>query len=251
MTTRLVALQAPPDVFGDQLRTLWDAGDAVLPLPWTTPAAAEGTDEHVAEILARHRPHAIVQHTGSGLARRSLDEPVGVVDGTALVVTTSGSTGAPRGVVLSHEALAASTRTSLDRLGVGAGARFMLTLPAHHVAGLQVFLRAWQCGTEPEVVDDPRRIAAPDGWIVSLVSTQLRRIVASSPEVLDHVDTILVGGGPVDEEAVAGARRRGVRVVRSYGMTETCGGCVYDGVPLDGVEVSTTTDARLRIRGPL
>jgi O-succinylbenzoic acid--CoA ligase len=168
-----------------------------------------------------------------------------------LVVETSGSTGRPKRVVLSRAAMRASADATHERLG-GPG-QWLLTLPATYVAGLQVLFRSVRAGTAPVTADrigDAAQQMTGDRRYVSLVPTQLHRALASSLETLTGFDTVLVGGARLDPELRRTAEEAGVRVVSTYGMSETCGGCVYDGRPLDGVEVSTTTDTgRVAIRG--
>src|SRR5690606_8130710 len=88
-----------------------------------------------------------------------------------------------------------------------------------------------------------------DAACVSLVPTQLRRLLDDGVDV-SRFATILVGGGPATGDLLDRARRAGARLVTSYGMSETCGGCVYDGLALDGVEVEVVAD-RIRLRGPV
>lgn len=185
----------------------------------------------------------------------------------ALVVPTSGSTGLPRHALLDGSALLASAAATHRRLG-GPGS-WLLALPLGHVAGLQVLVRSAVAGTVPVPADprDVRSIAdaaaalvgrrAPGPGAVgadpaavplyaSIVPTQLHRLLAESDAdpggatlaALAAFDALLVGGAAAGPALVDRARHRGLRVVTTYGMTETCGGCVYDGVPLDGVAVA-------------
>jgi o-succinylbenzoate---CoA ligase len=174
-------------------------------------------------------------------------------DGTALVLRTSGSTGLPREVALSATALVASARATHERLG-GSG-QWLLTLPPTHVAGLQVVLRSVVAGTTLVTADLDSPFSAAgfaaeaarlegDRRYVSLVPTQLHRLVRApgaegraARAALRSFDAILVGGAATSPALLAAARDAGARVVTTYGMTETCGGCVYDGVPLAGVRV--------------
>jgi O-succinylbenzoic acid--CoA ligase len=187
--------------------------------------------------------------------RRLLDElkpgsPVG--DGTAVVIATSGSTGRPKGVELSAAALLASARASLDRIGARPGERWLCCLPVSHVAGIQVLVRSLVSGTEPLTVGrlDARSVASCGGAHVSLVPTQLRRLLDDGAE-LSAFGIILAGGAGAPGGLLERAAAAGGRVVTTYGMTETCGGCVYDGLPLDGVRVQTGPDGRIRIAGPV
>jgi o-succinylbenzoate---CoA ligase len=170
-----------------------------------------------------------------------------------LVVRTSGSTGAPKDVVLGRPAMLASARAALDRLG-GPG-HWLLALPGHYVAGLQVLLRATLAGTDPvllEEYDDLDRAVAdlPAGRrYVSLVPTQLRRLLDGHAGALRVFDAVLLGGAAAPADLLEEARRAGVAVVTTYGMSETCGGCVYDGRPLDGVDVWLDDDGRIHIGG--
>ncbi len=177
-----------------------------------------------------------------------------------MIISTSGSTGAPKGVELSAGALRASARASLARVGARAGQRWLACLPVTHVAGLQVLVRSLESGTEPAVaaVADARSLAralsARDAAAhVSIVPTQLVRLMASpaGQEALAGFASVLVGGAAAAAGLLARARAAGVRAVTTYGMSETCGGCVYDGVPLDGVSVRAGQDGRLRISGPV
>lgn len=178
---------------------------------------------------------------------------------TALVLRTSGSTGNPREVALSAAALRASAEATHERLG-GPG-RWLLVLPPTHVAGVQVITRSLVAGngvypTEPERFT-PAGFAAvatdftdfllhgPRAY-VSLVPTQLHRLVTAADDgdtagldALTRFDAVLVGGAATPAPLLARARAAGVRVVTTYGMSETSGGCVYDGVPLAGVRVRT------------
>jgi o-succinylbenzoate---CoA ligase len=221
------------------LDEVWAAGDAALPLPTDAPEA------EVARIEAALRPGV---------------RPV--PEGTALVVATSGSTGDPKGVLLGHEALRASTEASCARLGCVPGDRWLLALPVHHVAGLQVLARARALGTEAVLPADAslEALAAADADHVSLVPTQLARLLDAGAD-LSRFRTILLGGARPSSTLLGRAVMSGARVVVSYGMTETCGGCVYDGVPLDGVEVDIAGGegaagggpggGRVRLRGPM
>jgi O-succinylbenzoic acid--CoA ligase len=204
-------------------------GPAVLPLP----DGAEGE-----RLRAALRP----------------DEPV--EPGTALVVPTSGSTGDPKGVLLSAAALAASAAATERRLG-GPG-RWLLALPVTHVAGLQVVLRALRAGSPPVPAGDDfvasTTALGPGRRYTALVPTQLRRLLAAGPATLDALRSyaaVLLGGAAPPTGLVTAARDAGVRVVVTYGMSETCGGCVYDGVPLDGVSVELAGGDRIRIGGPV
>ncbi|MFL6156926.1 MAG: AMP-binding protein [Marmoricola sp.] len=175
-----------------------------------------------------------------------------------LVIATSGSTGLPKKVVLSREALRASALATAERLG-GPG-RWVLNLPPTYVAGVQVLYRSVVAGTEPvvtaDLVDARTRISGRS--YVSLVPTQLIRLLrdrndgtAADVEALAAFDAVLIGGGPLDPSVRVEAEEVGVRVVQTYGMSETCGGCVYDGVPLGGVEVRIADDGQVLLRGPV
>lgn len=188
-----------------------------------------------------------------------LDEPV-PAEATA-VVATSGSTGAPRAVLLTAGSLLASAHAAMRRLN-GPGA-WVLALPVSSVGGLQVLVRSAMAGLDPVCVDLSAGFRVEDFTLAaralpvglphytSLVSTQVRRIVdagGAGLEALAGFDAVLVGGGPLDAELRATATASGVRIVSTYGMTETSGGCVYDGIPLERVSVESTSTG-LRIGG--
>jgi O-succinylbenzoic acid--CoA ligase len=163
----------------------------------------------------------------------AVDEP------EPLVIETSGSTGQPKRVLLSRRALRASADATHARLG-GPG-QWVLNLPPTYVAGVQVLFRTIRAG------------AGADRSYLSLVPTQLVRLLDDGAAVRDlgRYDAVLVGGGPLDPAVRAEAESTGIRIVQTYGMSETCGGCVYDGVPLDGVEVRIDVDGQVLVRGPV
>lgn len=183
----------------------------------------------------------------------------GVPPGTAVVVATSGSTGTPKGVRLSAKALRHSARATHEFLG-GPG-QWLLAMSAARIAGLQVVLRSRLADTDPVVLDTsagfrPDAFAAAlaamtgERRYVSLVPTQLIRLLDAGTD-LTALDCVLLGGGPIPAGLVDRAAAVGARVVRTYGMTETCGGCVYDGVPLDRVGLRITDAGLVAITGPV
>jgi o-succinylbenzoate---CoA ligase len=211
-------------------------GPAILPLDAALPPGK------LAEVIAALGPGSIEDAEGVTTVRSAHNE--GVAEGTAVVVGTSGSTGASKGVELSAAALRHSARASLDRLGARPGERWLCCLPATHVAGLQVLVRSLLSGTEPVLAEraDAETVAGPGCAHISLVPTQLRRLLevpGSGPAMpLAGYSSVLLGGAAAPASLLDAARAAGVPVVTTYGMTETCGGCVYDGVPLDGVQVA-------------
>lgn len=208
-------------------------------------AALDGDGPPVAPVPLLPRP------PGSG------STPADVPAGTALVLRTSGSTGTPREVLLGADALRASGAATHERLG-GPG-HWLLTLPPTHVAGVQVVARAHAAGRGLTVAP-PGEPFTPGGFAalvaraprgerryVSLVPTQLHRLVAAADagtddgtaglDALRSLDAVLLGGAATPPALLRRARSAGARVVTTYGMTETCGGCVYDGVPLPEARV--------------
>src|SRR5436305_7454772 len=209
-------------------------GPAIAPLDAGLPVA------RLAELIDVLGPGSVEDIEGVTSARSGPNE--GVAEGTAVVIGTSGSTGAPKGVELSAAALRHSAQASLDRVGARPGERWLCCLPVAHVAGLQVLVRSLVGGTEPVLADraDAATLAASGCSHISLVPTQLQRLLesgAGKPAPLAGFSTVLLGGAAAPAALLAAARDAGVPVVTTYGMTETCGGCVYDGVPLDGVRV--------------
>jgi o-succinylbenzoate---CoA ligase len=225
---RLAAVEARADVLLAVLPGALDGtGPALLPLP-------DGPGR--ADVLAAMRP----------------DEPL-ERDEVALVVATSGSTGIAKGALLSASALLHSARATLDRLG-GPG-QWLLAMPMTHVAGLQVLVRSLVAGVTPVTLDLSTGFT-PDAFVAAtarlepgarrytaLVPTQLRRLLDAGVD-LSTYDAILVGGAALPFPAPP-------NVVRTYGMSETCGGCVYDGQPLAGVNVAVGEGGRISIGGPV
>jgi O-succinylbenzoic acid--CoA ligase len=171
----------------------------------------------------------------------------------AVVIATSGSTGLPKGTQLSAAALLCSARASLRRIGAAPGQRWLCCLPVSHVAGLQVLVRSLLAGAEPAVLTGrltAAAVAASGCSYASLVPAQLRRLTGDGAG-LGGLEAILLGGSAVPPGLLDAARVAGGRVITTYGMSETCGGCVYDGQPLDGVQVAVGGDGRIRISGPV
>ena len=160
------------------------------------------------------------------------------------VVETSGSTGTPKRVVLPRAAVLASVVASARRVG-GSG-RWLLALPPSYVAGVQVVCRSLVAGHDPVLLDEHGSFGAATEALgdadrfVSLVPTQLHRLLDTDGDALRTFHTVLLGGGPIDP-GLLGA---------TYGSAETAGGCVYDGYALDGVALAIDPGGRIRIAGP-
>ncbi|HVQ18803.1 MAG TPA: o-succinylbenzoate--CoA ligase [Actinomycetes bacterium] len=244
---RLLALDAPAGAdeverFLPHLRAaLVGSGQPVMPLP-------QGPDQ------VRQRLVALAD----------FDRPV-EYDDIALAVPTSGSTGEPKLALLSRAALMASARAT--HLALGGSGQWLLALPTTHIAGLQVLIRSIDADTSPCVADvstgfRPAEFVTAAAALqtgpgqrryTALVPTQLRRLLDAGDAAigaLSGFDAVLLGGSAVTPPLSSLAQDAGVNVVQTYGMTETCGGCVYDGVPLDGVQIDLV-DERIVIEGPV
>ena len=228
---------------------LTDRGDHPAP---AAPAEGEDRTDVPQPLLVPIGPGEDPAQVRADLSRRITRIPAR----TDLILRTSGSTtGTGRLIAMSAAALVASARATHARLG-GPGT-WLLPLPAHHVAGLQILIRSLEAGTEPVVVDtsagfsptaladalDSARLstgAAASRLYVSLVPTQLVRVLQDpqARRALAGADAVLLGGAAADPALLARARTAGVTVVTTYGMSETGGGCVYNGRPLAGVEVA-------------
>lgn len=229
-------------------------------LPVHTPAGFDplGLLKPLAAVLAGEGP-AVAPHVLPGHAFKGTLPN----DEIAAVISTSGSTGTPKQTMLTVNALAASAMGTAFALK--AEGQWLLTLPVHYVAGFQVLVRSLFAGTRPWVMDTSAGFT-PQAFtdaaakltdrvrFTSLVPTQLHRLLTDPStetlRLLRRFDAILLGGAPAGASLRSLARSQDLRIVETYGMSETCGGCVYDGVPLDGVELRAV-EGRLRISGPV
>ncbi|HEY8318658.1 MAG TPA: AMP-binding protein [Amnibacterium sp.] len=192
------------------------------------------------------------------------DLPDEVPVATAVVVATSGSSGAPKRVVLPTAALLTSAAATESALG-GPG-EWVLALPGHYIAGVQVIVRALAAGSEPIAVPSGpfradafasaiRALPADRRRYSALVPTQLHRVLEAMADrevagAVRSLDALLIGGGRLADAEAERAAEAGIRIVRTYGASETSGGCVYDGVPLAGVEVRVV-DGEVQLAGPV
>ena len=227
---RLIAIDlAGGPAFVDALTSIWDAGDAALPLDQRVP-------EHLRRnVVAEFGASAVITEDG----QVSVDGGWPTADGDALVIATSGSTGRPKGAVLTHAGVEASARATSARLGITEDDHWLACLPLAHVGGLSVVTRALHTGTRLTVIPgfDAEAVASSDATRVALVATAMGRTDTS------RFRTVLLGGArpPADRPA---------NTVTTYGMTETGSGVVYDGYPLDGVEIRVV-DGEIQLRAPM
>jgi O-succinylbenzoic acid--CoA ligase len=238
----LVAIDLPPgeawlEVVGD----LWWRGVAFLPLD------VRLTGPERRSLLETAQPTTVMERLGeTAYPGRRVTPDVGIV------VATSGTGGAPRLAELSRTAVTEAVQGSAIALGADEGTPWIACLTPAHVGGLLVLLRGAILGA-PVIVHEgfeAGRVAesAAGGAFVALVPSMVRQMVRTGV-AMDEL-TLLVGGGALDPDLAASARERGARVVTTYGMTEMCGGVIYDGVPFGETRVRLDPDEGIELRGP-
>jgi O-succinylbenzoic acid--CoA ligase len=164
-----------------------------------------------------------------------------------IVVYTTGSTGQEKAISLSKQNLLASARASNKYLGAKSGDLWSLLLPTNHIAGINVLVRSIELGQDPVKVQDKADFTA-------IVPTQLFKALNGDTELLNHLKNckaVLVGGAATPENLIDQAKQAGIRIVTTYGSTETCGGLIYDGTPLAEVMVRINSQGLLEVKGPM
>ena len=171
----------------------------------------------------------------------------------SLLVATSGSTGAPKEIALTANALVASAKASNKYLGATKGDTWSLLLPLTHIAGINVLMRALQL--ETTLIDMRNHQGTySHADFTAIVPTQLFSALHEDPELLKHLQgakAVLVGGASLSAQLRTQGVNAGINIITTYGMSETCGGCVYDGNALEGVSFAITEDGRIKISGPV
>lgn len=170
----------------------------------------------------------------------------------AVAIGTSGTTGAAKEVLLTSTALISSARASNKFVGAKSGDTWSLLLPLTHIAAVNVVVRSIELGTTPI---DLRNFDGeyPKADFTAIVPTQLFRALNGDERLLNHLKSakaVLVGGAALSQSLRNQAELTGIKVITTYGMTETCGGCVYDGTALDGVEIEIR-NGKICIAGPV
>jgi O-succinylbenzoic acid--CoA ligase len=216
------------------MKRIWDAGDAFAPIDQRLPTAAR------VALLQELAPSAIID---ANLTETKFPGGRSVEAGDAIVIATSGSSGSPKGVVLTHANIVASATASNNRLGTTSSDHWLACLPLSHVGGLSVITRAWQAKCQLTVhpsfdVSLVEASARSGVTMTSLVATALGRIDATL------FRTILLGGSAALEPLPK-------NVVSTYGLTETGSGIVYDGLPLDNVEIRLSPEGEIQVKAPM
>ena len=150
-----------------------------------------------------------------------------------LVISTTGTGGEVKKVLIPASALIASANSAHKYLGAKLGDSWSLLLPTNHIAGINVLTRSILLESEIKTIDQRADFT-------SIVPTQLHKALTEDSKLLKHLKSckaVLVGGARLPENLAAQAKAAGLNIVTTYGATETCGGCVYDGIPLDGVSI--------------
>jgi len=241
-TDELVVVDLPPGPEWVGLVTrLWLDEVPFLPLDHRL------TERERRAIVDRARLHFVRGTGGETL----LADAAPVTPGVAIVMPTSGTAGEPKLVELHRVAVVVAVSRSAKRLGASPEAPWVCPLTPAHIGGLLVLLRAAILGapvTMHESFDPERLVRDGEGAaFVSVVPAMVRRLVSADLS-LEGL-TLLVGGDAIDAETVGAARARGARLVTTYGLTETCGGFTYDGVPLDGMQVRLDANGAIEVSG--
>jgi len=241
----LVAIHLPAPEAAEAVCRAWDHGAAVTVVD---PRAARG---RLASLMQSLRPTHLVD--GGGTERVAGGRPV--PGDVAAVVTTSGTTAEPRHVVLTRQAMESSARAVTAALEVTPGEdRWLACVPLHHVAGLAIVARSYFCQTalavHPSFDVSAVDKAAGRSTVVSLVPTMLSRLLDAEVP-LRRFRRLLLGGGPIAPSLLGRAKHAGIEVTTTYGLTETGGGCVHDGKPLPGVQISISSNGEILVKGPV
>jgi len=231
---RLIALDMPASkTFVDLVQRAWSNGDAVLPIDQRLRPAGKKM------LMDTMAPSEIID---ANFTASSLSNGRPMQDGDALVIASSGSTGSPKGIIHTHSSILSGAQASASRLQLSAGDHWLVCIPVSHVGGFSVIARALHTGAaltlhptfDATAVQDAMKNGATH---TSLVATALSRIDSSL------FKSILLGGSSAPANLPS-------NVITTYGMTETGGGVVYNGQPLDKVEIKIV-DGEILLRCPM
>ena len=181
----------------------------------------------------------------------------------ATIILSSGSTGVPKAIVHSMAAHIASAKGAAINMPLAPGDRWFWSLPLCHVSGLSILVRcavagATVFGTPAESGLNAKRLDDSRITHLSVVTTQLRRLLAEDNFPSECLKEVLLGGSSVDEAMVVEARKRGVPVSTTYGLSETASqvtASTADGDPatsgkvLDGRELKVNESGEILVRG--
>ncbi len=238
-----MAVRLPPGPDWPPLvQHIWADEAALFPIDHRLP------EPEVRALLEAAKPTMVIGPEGEH--RPSDGRPAD--PGVAVIVATSGTGGRPKLVQFDRGAIDAAVASSALALEAGPADPWLSCLPVAHIGGLLVLMRAVLLGAPVSVhprFDVETFASEPRMTFTSIVPTMLGRLVDAGAD-LSRFRAILVGGGPADEDVVAKAREGGANVVLTYGLTEGCGGLVYDGRPLPGTEVRLGPDDEIQLRGP-
>jgi O-succinylbenzoic acid--CoA ligase len=225
------------------VEAVWGAGAALMPVDHRLPPPARD------RLLAAARPTVRVDPTG--WHRLAQGSPVD--DAVTLVVATSGTSGAQKLALFTRQAVEAAVLASAQALGAARDDGWLACLPPAHIGGLLVVLRASILGAPLVCLpafDAAQVAAATSSRFTSLVPLMLRRLLDAEAR-LGHLRAILVGAGGMDAGLRERAGAAGVTAVQTYGLTESCGGVVYDGLPLPGIRLRIDPEtSAIELAGP-